>query len=57
MNPKWSVEKIDVVDALVDRDEMNRALDEFAEIVYLYFCQLDKNQIQASSNLAPKTRE
>lgn len=48
-----SFERIEVVRAEVKKDEVDRSLDEWAEVVYLSLCQLPRNQIDGSSISIP----
>ena len=56
--PKWDAQSVEVQEFTVTRDEYNQRLDEWAAVVYDYFCQLSQDQKQAPESLTvPLARE
>ena len=45
MKKIWDVSHIEVIHAILSSEEYKQTLDEWAEIVYRYFCQLRENQM------------
>ncbi|MCO5114331.1 MAG: hypothetical protein M9899_09150 [Bdellovibrionaceae bacterium] len=50
MKKSWDVKDVEIIPMRVSIEEYNQRLDEAAEMVYRYFCQLLENQV-----LAPET--
>jgi hypothetical protein len=50
MKKKWDVKEIEIIPMRISHEEYERLLDETAELVYRYFCQLQEDQ-----SLAPVT--
>ncbi len=47
MKKTWDVKDVEIVPMRVSVEEYSQRLDEVAELVYRYFCQLLENQSQA----------
>lgn len=50
MKKSWDVKNVEMISMRVESEEYSQWLDELAELVYRYFCQLQENQ-----TLAPET--
>lgn len=50
MKKSWDVKNVEMIPVRVESEEHGQRLDELAELVYCYFCQLQENQ-----TLAPET--
>lgn len=50
MKKTWDVKKIEMIPMRVTDEEFGQRLDEMAELVYRYFCQLLENHV-----LVPET--
>ena len=40
MKKSWAIEEFEMIPMRVESEEYNQLLDEMAELVYCYFCQL-----------------
>ena len=47
MKKTWDVKDVEIVPMRVSVEEYSQRLDEVAELVYRYFCQLLENQSEA----------
>ncbi len=47
MKKTWSVNQVEIMPVEISDEEYNQLLDEMAEMVYRYFCQLSENQSKA----------
>lgn len=54
MKRSFEIHKIETAYSTVSAKEYNQLLDEWAEVVYSYFCQLQKDQIKASETFNKK---
>lgn len=50
MKKSWDVKNVEMIPMSIDIEEYSQRLDELAEFVYRYFCQLQEDQ-----TLAPVT--
>ncbi|HMN68597.1 MAG TPA: hypothetical protein PKC28_08655 [Bdellovibrionales bacterium] len=50
MKKSWDVKSVEMIPMRVESEEYSQRLDELAEFVYRYFCQLQEDQ-----TLAPVT--
>lgn len=58
MKKTWDVKDVEMIPMRVSIEEYNQRLDEAAEMVYRYFCQLLEGQSKAPETLnAEKFRE
>jgi hypothetical protein len=53
MRKPWEIDKTEIEYIAVKGDEFSQSLDELAQMVYFYLCQLDEHQILASPTLTP----
>ncbi len=44
MKRKWEATQVEEVHSILPSEEYNQVLEELAEVVYRYFCQLQENQ-------------
>jgi len=44
MKKTWDVKDVEIVPMILPVEEYNQRLEEAAELVYRYFCQLQENQ-------------
>ena len=50
MKKSWEVKKYEIISMRVEFEEYNQLLEEMAELVYVYLCQLPEKE-----SLAPET--
>ena len=50
MKKTWSVNQVEIIPVEIPNEDYNQILDEMAEMIYRYFCQLSDSSI-----LAPET--
>lgn len=52
MKKSWDVKDVEIIPMRVSIEEYNQRLDEAAEMVYRYFCQLLEDQVLAPETIA-----
>ncbi len=50
----WEFTQVEIDHVIVPDEEFNHRLDEWAEIVYGYLCQLSEKQAKASQHSMPE---
>ena len=54
MKKIWNVSKVEIIPMRVSSEEYNQLLEEMADMVYRYLCQLSENHVLAPEpNIAP----
>lgn len=51
MKKSWDVKNVEMIPMRVTDEEYSQRLDELAEFVYRYFCQLQEDQPKAPETL------
>ena len=54
MKKTWDVKEVEIIPMRVTDEEYSQRLDEMAELVYRYFCQLCEYQVLAPETLITK---
>lgn len=57
MKKTWECLNIEVIHSREKIEEYEQRLDEWAEIVYRYLCQLHENQSKVSETIPARTAE
>jgi hypothetical protein len=55
MKRTWACSKVEVIHSILSVEEYDQILDEWAEVVYRYLCQLHENQAEAPETLTKRT--
>lgn len=55
MKRTWEFAQVEIDHAIIPDEEFNQLLDEWAEVVYRYLCQLTEEQAKVSQNSLPTT--
>lgn len=57
MKKTWECSQVEVVHSRDTIEEYKQRLDEWAEIIYRYLCQLPENQSKGSETMTARTAE
>lgn len=57
MKKTWDFSQVEINHVIVPDEEFNQLLDEWAEIVYDYLCQLSEKQAEVFRNSMPYKAE
>ena len=49
----WECHKLELIPLSVNQDEYTHSVDELADLIYKYICQLELNQSKAPVTLTP----
>lgn len=55
MKRTWECTQVEIVHSILPDEEYNQILEEYAEMVYCYFCQLQEIKPEAPELLTKRT--
>ncbi len=50
---KWNAESVAIATHMIPQSEYNKLVEEWAEVIYLHFCQLPENSNSLALELKP----